>query len=199
MKPFCLTAVLLAGLSAGCIMPVEPDRVNAAAITDLALAVDRDGATPGSDLTKQLVKNAKTNEALVGSPEARLDPKDLAGQEANRQKADAAQAARGTWSLTGSVALDAIGGVLTLLGVGGVGRWLQARAKAKLDEAIEAQEAAKENLRRLVAGVEKFKAAAAPDAQALLLNAIREKASMPAERLAFDAAVREAKAPPLPD
>ncbi len=109
----------------GCVSPTEAMKMNAGVITDTAKVVATNGSKPGDPMTMQLVKNAETNEMILGSPKQRLDPTNIQAQESNRIQAQKDAEGGGFWWMAGASLLG-VGSLVTgLLGLSGVSNFLK--------------------------------------------------------------------------
>lgn len=140
MKHLIIIPLLIA---AGCVHHTGFEKRNAAVLTDLTLEVKEKGAEANSELATLAHAVAKTNEAVVGSPEPeeRIDVADRAAVETNREEAQKDSESKGGW--LGIAIISAVGAELVLegVGLGGVAgivrrgrKWIEKKKKGKEEE-----------------------------------------------------------------
>ena len=191
-----LACFICAVVMTGCISPTEAMRMNAAAITDVAKEIHVKGTPAGTPTTEQLVKNAVTNEQILGSPEERIPPTDLEAQEANRAQAEKDAAEGGLWWKAGASALGVFGVLASWFGLTGVAGWLR-RKSVEMVEWREKANRAENKARRwaghfnTAAGAIKGYLGTESDDAHPLKEALRQKARDAGDKVDFDVAVRE--------
>ena len=189
--------LLCAALATGCISPTEPMRMNAAAITDVAKKVHKEGTPPATPLTEQLVKNAVTNEQILGSPEKRIPPTDLKAQEANRVQAEKDASEGGFWWKAGASAAGVLGVLASWFGLTGVAGWLRRKSEEMADwrgKATRAETQARRwagHFNTASGAIQNYLGTESDDTHPLK-EAIRQKARDAGDKTDYDAAVREA-------
>lgn len=127
-------AMIAVGLmSTGCITYTEAGKQSIAYTGDALEHTLKNGANPGDPIVSEALKNARLNEAIAGSPKARIPVKDVAKAASNRKQASKDAEEGGFWGVATSGTLYVLGAGAILFGLPVVGSWLQDKA-AKVGE-----------------------------------------------------------------
>lgn len=190
--------LMIGFLTAGCgIVPTESMKMNAASLSDGTDILIKEGCAPNNPMVIQLHRNALTTEEILGSPKARINPRDLVALEENRQKAASDNQKGGFWFIFGSTALAGLSLLLSGLGLNGLATWIKGRSDELIKWKDTAQTASQDAQKYasffelLVKSIKNYMETADAGQTSALKTAIRTKTTEAGIKLDFDKEVKK--------